>query len=416
MRNTISPRRCLYSPCGKKLTPSDTGRPGEYCSTKCRQAAHRERIKGSHPDTQRYDTQLREGLAHLTKASENLGRTLNDPTAAAEEPLRQFTEIVRTLEQLTPAMVGRTRTARASWETIAPLLGMSKDTARRKYSSDAVDRALNRPLGKQQPGSHSVRAASARARRAPAPPTPQQQPLTEDTGDPPAAAAPRPVTSETPSLHQRDLASVLSSLQRASGHSLRALSLRTGLSPSYLSRLMNGERFPTWHNAAAIARACGADPAILELVWRQARTHRTDTEQQSTDNASSLASALRYLHQRAGSPPPAVLALKSGEGSMRICQNTIEELLAGTTPGRWEEVQRLIQLLDGEDSYFRPRWEEHTHTSETDPSPPPRRPAAPGTGGRLDDLLTAFAHSFSATSVQGRRKSPPSAASGWGLQ
>ncbi|MZE45843.1 helix-turn-helix domain-containing protein [Streptomyces coelicoflavus] len=75
----------------------------------------------------------------------------------------------------------------------------------------------------------------------------------------PATPAPHGVTSAAfgalpPSAGGQGLATVLSSLQRASGLSLRALANRSDLSASFLSRLMTGERFPSWKNVAAIAR------------------------------------------------------------------------------------------------------------------------------------------------------------------
>ncbi|MEU9623876.1 helix-turn-helix transcriptional regulator [Streptomyces sp. NPDC048155] len=92
---------------------------------------------------------------------------------------------------------------------------------------------------------------------------------------------------------------MLSNLQRASGYSLRALSKKTKVSPSFLSRAMNGERFPSWEATAAIARACGADPEVRGKIWEDA-----DARHRRKSQPETLASALRYLHRRAGSPTP----------------------------------------------------------------------------------------------------------------
>ncbi|WP_309030045.1 helix-turn-helix domain-containing protein, partial [Streptomyces alfalfae] len=46
------------------------------------------------------------------------------------------------------------------------------------------------------------------------------------------------------------------------------------MSASVLSRLMTGERFPSWKNVAAIARACGADPDVLRTVWEASSARR----------------------------------------------------------------------------------------------------------------------------------------------
>ncbi|WP_219822252.1 helix-turn-helix domain-containing protein [Streptomyces sp. Ru73] len=98
-----------------------------------------------------------------------------------------------------------------------------------------------------------------------------------------------------------DLATVLSSLQRASDHTLRTLGEVTGLSASFLSRIMSGQRFPTWWATALTTRACacGADPEVLRRVWEDAGARR-----ERKDDPHALLSALRHLHQRAGSPSP----------------------------------------------------------------------------------------------------------------
>jgi transcriptional regulator with XRE-family HTH domain len=182
-----------------------------------------------------------------------------------------------------------------------------------------------------------------------------------------------------------DLASVLSSLQRASGHSLRALGTRTGLSPSFLSRLMSGERFPTWKDAAAIADACGADPLVLRRVWQDAEARRDKGVRPQT-----LDSALRYLHMRAGSPTPWVMASKSGT----LTEEEIIGLLDGTAVPDWEDVALLVQVLDGEPSFFRPLWERTTARRTPAPLCPVVRtrsqPAKKKPARRIDDLLSAF--------------------------
>ncbi|MDQ0605196.1 transcriptional regulator with XRE-family HTH domain [Streptomyces canus] len=192
-----------------------------------------------------------------------------------------------------------------------------------------------------------------------------------------------------PFLAGQDLATVLSSLQRASGYSLRALAARTNMSPSYLSRLMSGERFPAWTKVARLARACGADPEVLRRVWEASNARRD-----SQPRPASLTSALRFLHLRAGSPTPWAISVTSGGD---LDQHYIEALLTGPDIGEWEDVHRLVQLLDGEPTYFLPLWEAEAATPTTPPTdtlPPP--PAKQPTDNphpvstRVEDLLTAF--------------------------
>ncbi|MGW1008107.1 helix-turn-helix domain-containing protein [Streptomyces sp. NPDC002520] len=192
-------------------------------------------------------------------------------------------------------------------------------------------------------------------------------------------------------LAGQDLATVLSSLQRASGLSLRALATRTGLSASYLSRLMSGERFPTWKYVAALARACGADPEVLRRVWEASNARRD-----SQAAPASLASALRFLHQRAGSPTAWAIAVTSGN---TLDQDHIAALLKGSITGEWEDVERLVQLLDGEPSYFLPLWKAEAATQhESAPLPSttkcPVRDDVPPASTRVEDLLIAFRGAF----------------------
>ncbi|MFC8870173.1 helix-turn-helix domain-containing protein [Streptomyces sp. NPDC057148] len=219
----------------------------------------------------------------------------------AQELLAPMAHLQVLSERLAPDMVARTKLRAPPVEQIAAPLGMNKDAVRKKCSPP------RRTAGTQQ---------SLRPPRPPATPppgsTPARRPATdgEDTG--PASPTARGAASPTargaasaapraraPDIGGKDLATVLSSLQRASGLSLRALAARSNLSASFLSRLMIGERFPSWKNVAAIARACGADPDVLRQVW-EASTARRD----SPPRPASLAAALRFLHQRAGSPAP----------------------------------------------------------------------------------------------------------------
>lgn len=374
--NTFSPDNCKW--CGGLRTVRRTGRPGEYCSTKCRQTAHTQRQKPP-PDTSQFDTFLRIELSAVQAEVRDLQRALNTPTPEAEQPLERLLQLQRRIEQLLPPVVGRTKRMGASWEVIGRLLGMSKDTVRKKYSSSVVQRALSRahvrvPGPRPTPRSSPSAALSPSSPFAvPADPTETSE---EESPDPsPEPCAPGP----------QDFACVLSNLQRASGHSLRALSKRTSLSPSFLSRAMNGERFPSWEATAALARACGADPEVLRKVWEDAEVRRN----RKAAKPQVLASALRHLHHRAGSPTPWSVYVNSGYA---LSQELVTALLDGTTAGSWEDVQILVQTLDGEYTYFEPLWHQAVKASpELPPAPATPPPAADqGPAARVEDLIAAF--------------------------
>ncbi|CAL9327940.1 helix-turn-helix domain-containing protein [Streptomyces sp. enrichment culture] len=320
-------------------------------------------------------------LRQTEQAARDILDALDAPEAAVSEPLQQMVRLQVFAEDLTANMVARTKQRGASWEQIGALLGMSKDTARKKFSL---------PMRRSAPRTAMPTAfPPARAGQAP-----RGCAGADSSGDGTDRSSPAPVSAAVPGVLAStagpgDLASVLSSLQRASGLSLRALAGRSNLSPSFLSRTMSGERFPAWKNVAALARACGADPEVLRKVWEAANARR-DTQ----PSPLSLASALRYLHLRAGSPTPWAISVTSGHD---LDQDHVAELLDGTVYGPWEDIERLVRVLDGEPSFSLPLWEAET-AAAPDPSPasppqptkPPAREETPPPATRVEELLTAF--------------------------
>ncbi|MFJ8856661.1 helix-turn-helix domain-containing protein [Streptomyces sp. NPDC102437] len=381
MGNTFSSDHCKQ--CGGRRTLRHTGRPGEYCSTKCRQAAHTERRKGLPPDTSDFDHHLHRELDAACAEIRDLQHALRTPAPAVEQPLELLLQLQRRIDQLTTPVVGRTKRLGASWEVIGRLLGMNKDTVRKKFNASVVKRALTRAHIKGPATRSAPRHIPPGEPFGPQPLAMQAAPLSQtdaDTDRDGENSEPSPDTGPAPG--PADFACVLSNLQRASRYSLRTLSKKSGLSPSFLSRAMNGERFPSWEATADIARACGADPEVLKKVWDDADARRTRKPRPET-----LASALRFLHHRAGNPTPSSVSASSGYA---LAPDRITNLLSGTTIGTWEEVQTLIQTLDGEYTYFEPLWKQAA-AARTDPaSAPPPQPPGQGTTSRIEELITAF--------------------------
>jgi len=72
------------------------------------------------------------------------------------------------------------------------------------------------------------------------------------------------------------LAHELRELRRAAGGpAYRAMAKRAGCAASTLSQAASGERLPSWPVVQGYARACGADPAPLEPLWKTAREQLT---------------------------------------------------------------------------------------------------------------------------------------------
>ncbi|WP_328917457.1 MULTISPECIES: helix-turn-helix transcriptional regulator [unclassified Streptomyces] len=177
---------------------------------------------------------VRDMAEDVVEEARHLLRLLNRPDAPLLDPVEQAVNLSRSIEALTAGLVGRARLGRVPWAALGPALAMQPDTARRSYRAETVSRRIH----------HASRHTLHR----------QQQPAV-------------PATSCPAGRHRSRLAPVLARLHRASQMPLRALAARLGISPSYASQILSGERFPNWWLTEELAKACGADPLVLRKVW-----------------------------------------------------------------------------------------------------------------------------------------------------
>lgn len=362
------PTTCWCLNCGTELPARNgtPGRPAEYCGTLCRQAAYRKRRKAAEaPSSEAAANRAAQDLAHdLLEDARHLVRLLDHPDAPLLDPVEQAVALTRTAETLTAALVGRARRGRVSWARLGLALSMQPDTARRIYRSEAIHRRVTNA----------------------ALPQPEAR-----TAQPPPRPDPAPALARSSRSH---LAPVLSRLQRASRVTLRTLADRLGISPSQVSRILSGERFPSWYLTERFAHVCGADPMVLRKVWEDEKL-REDQPRPTVptlhDPAARLEVALRTLYIKAGRPTPAVLAeaTRHAHGP-----DDITASLAGR-PSTWSCLADLVQTLGGDPSYFQPLWEATQPPTADDQPPAPRPsplPARPpiAADDRLLDLFRAF--------------------------
>ncbi|MCX5327857.1 helix-turn-helix domain-containing protein [Streptomyces sp. NBC_00140] len=366
------------------------GRPADYCGRPCRQAAYRERqrLRG---DTDPVETAPRTlpgqtpeqlqvmELAHDTQEElRHLVRLLsNSQNASAAEILEYSVRVQRRMEAVTAGVVLMARRRRIPWEALGQILNISPETARHSYHERLVQRRLDQ---------------YAPTHLATPPPSPDPAPDDGDADGEPAPAQP----PARPSLRAANqLAPILSKLQVASGIPLRQLGLRTQVSASYLSRVLSGEKFPTWDLTARIARVLGADSDAVHKVWLDerdrngTRTRQPQPQAPETDLGATLPAALRTLHQHAACPTPYSLEVATGH---LVTADDIRKILHGEMHGTWDQVEALIRAMDGEPSFFQPHWEESQQATPT----PPSRPAETTTH-RLDRLLSTFGGAFNDT-------------------
>ncbi|RKN61344.1 XRE family transcriptional regulator [Streptomyces klenkii] len=400
--------------CGSPLPSTGepkVGRPQKYCSTACRQAAHRQRRNTTPPapaDLQAADTHCRptdtpqepaappalrpppparrpqatgeadEALAEITRDIQEELRALQRslPTADPTDLLRLATRIRTQLDGLTAALVGRARHRRTTWNRIGHILGISEDTARHRYTDHYILRRLSELTRMSSPPATLKDLYTA--------PAPRHQPSPVPV--PPLGsihARPRPAFNR--------LAPVLSMLARTSQKPMKELSERTRCSASYLSRILNGERIPTWELTERFARACGADPAVLRSVWETERLRsnspllETEDDDEGDDEdphraGARLLRALRTLHVRAGQPTAYDIATA---GKHQLTVTLITAVLEGIRFPGWRDLVSLLNVLGGDISYFQPLWEAAvrpatppTETTPAAPSPHPE-PSSP---------------------------------------
>ncbi|MEU1460227.1 helix-turn-helix transcriptional regulator [Streptomyces sp. NPDC005727] len=311
-----------------------------------------------------HDTQ--EELRHLVRLLSNSHQ------ASAAEILEYAVKVHRRTDAVTAGVVLMARRRGIPWQALGQILNISPETARHTYHERHVQRRLDqyRPL--------------------PDPPAPVPDPAPDDDNDP----GPAKPAARGPSRAGNQLAPILSRMQIASGIPLRQLGLRAQVSASYLSRVLSGEKFPTWDLTEKIAVALGADSAAVHKVWQdeRERTESRATTQPSAsrtapqDSRASLSAALRTLHMRAGRPTARTLSARCGH---RIGVEEICGILHGRRTGTWEQVSMLIWALDGQADFFRQHWEEAQQSASDAP------PSAPETtDDRLEEMLTTFGGAF----------------------
>ncbi|MBC3844641.1 helix-turn-helix domain-containing protein [Streptacidiphilus sp. 4-A2] len=163
----------------------------------------------------------------------------------------------------------------------------------------------------------------------------------------------------------------MSHLHQTSGKAVKTLAQETGVSSSYISRLLTGERLPTWNMAEQLTTSCGGDPAEIRPLWEAARGMRPRL---LTDAAAAeLQATVRGLHLAAQRPSPARVCAMSPQ---TVVPEDVTALLYGNTPD-WPVVNAIVDALRGRPEDIRPLWEHarqhpcaHPHPLHTDPPVP----------------------------------------------
>lgn len=364
--------------CQKSFTaPQRKGRPPTYCGATCRAKARSRRsgardradpgaAKGAAVLSVRQGTQVVEAAECMEEQLRALKR-MASAGGSEVETLRRCCELQQEMDTLTAAAVARARAASVSWNTVGGALKVSDDTARKHWSPRRVDKLLadSRRRGTQgrragalgvavggEPAGGGECAAVPVEDAAQAPPGEGSQsiPAGREGGIEPVAPE---VPAATGAAEQ--LSAHLSRLQRSCGRSLRDLAAEVGVSPSYVSRLLAGERVPSWAVARRLALACGADLTGVRPLWQAARGGVASRQETAGDQAAAaLHDAVCELYLAAARPAPSVIC-EQADGPLSTRQ--VSKLLEEGQVLDWPVVDRVVHALRGRPADLRPLWD-----------------------------------------------------------
>ncbi|MFC9183307.1 helix-turn-helix domain-containing protein [Streptomyces globisporus] len=266
----------------------------------------------------------------VVRAEELLHKTHN-PDTPATDLVVTVAELSQLAEEAAAALVVRQRSQGKPLKELTPSLGLTEDRLRKKYNPQAVDLRLasrSRPRA-ELPGSR----------------------LPEDTSGPPS---PKNRLREP---GQR-LACALTLMRAQSRVSQRVLAGRMRIDPSYVSRILSGERDASWQHVLAICDFCNGDTALMKPLWEMA----ANVPPSGGDPTRYLHTYLRALRYAAGSP--------STETILASTQNTVDavdlrQALEGPGTPAWLVVRKLTNALWGLPEITLPLWRRATACMET---------------------------------------------------
>lgn len=337
---------------GPLVQNTGAGRRRRYCSTTCRRRAQRDRKVRNARKTPVVTVQGPLGGACAAEVR-RLAQQLVDSEMRQEELatlLERAEAIRRELEIYTAAAVQDARHRGEKWEAVARAAHVAPETARARWGSERVARMMDLHANEK-------RAAPARWRGSA---SAQLSNASEDTFV--------DLGGETMSPASQ-LASALTQLQTASGLTIREVAEHTMLSHSFISRVLSGDRLPTWDLTCSLAVLFGADPAELRVLFEVAHGMTAQGRQPLASAISQLHAAVRGLHLAAKSPTAERIELLSGKAVSAL---QARRVLGGIDIPDWEVLAALVCALGGRPLDFKPLWEavHYTFLMCDDPSGP----------------------------------------------
>ncbi|WP_055696734.1 MULTISPECIES: helix-turn-helix domain-containing protein [Streptomyces] len=338
MSATARPTRCAV--CGAPLTQKPgAGRWRTYCSAACRGKAQRRRQARSSPAA---DRQGPLGQAVALEV-QRLARQLVDGEMREEvlgTLLERAEAIRRELDIYTAAAVQDARHRGEKWEAVGQAAHVAPETARARWGPERVARMIDRHANEKR----MAPARQGRGRLAPHPDGESRRtfPPAEESGG----------IRDADSVGQ--LASALSQLQADSPLTIKEVAESTRLSASFISRVLSGDRIPSWDLVCSLAVLFEADPADLRVLFEAAHGIAAPLRQPAVGAIAQLHAAVRGLYLAAHSPSAEQIERRSRRAvSAAVARRT----LAGVDVPEWEVLAALIAALGGRPADVKPLWE-----------------------------------------------------------
>ncbi|MEU4970024.1 helix-turn-helix domain-containing protein [Streptomyces smyrnaeus] len=397
MNSSIRPRpqHCENPDCGRELRQLTHGRPRKYCDDACGKAARSAlgSARTSSPsDEEEHRRQLREIADDLARNATALRDQLDHEDLSSSEWMRllhRTRDVGQDHEDLSTAMVQVTRDRGIPLARLAECWDVTPSHVSRAWPASRFAGRMQRRAERKRQRARRLTSPPAAANAADfpdhtgsagPPELPPPRP-TRPPSPPNAAACTPPAARRTPEEVQApadQFARALSFLMRDADCTAVALSKKAGVSRSYVSRILAGDRFPSWRITEALVRACGGSTEDIRPLWTAAHDSVYASPRRTVDG--TLHTVLRGLYLAASRPPTDSIR----SASPALTPADITGLLEGQDVPEWRTVENLVVALRGQPEMVRPLWEDAathqqpTASSSSHPAPPSTRrlPAA----------------------------------------
>ncbi|MFB7852683.1 helix-turn-helix domain-containing protein [Streptomyces sp. NPDC056053] len=268
---------------------------------------------------------IRDIAEDFTVLADALTHGTYDTSASTADLLQTVIEFDNLVQEAIGVLVVRQRSQGEPLSELALLLDRTEDRLRKKYDLQAIDH------------NHTSRRRPRRA--APTTRPPDEPPTTKDLLRQP----------------RQRLACALTRMRARSGISQRVLADHMNVDPSYVSRLLSGERDVSWQHLKIITETCDGNTDLMKPLWEAAARVRPA----DPDPARYLRTYLRALRYAAGSPNDKRI-LTSLQHT--ITQAELSQAFDGPGIPAWPVIAQLTTALQSLPDITHPLWRQ-AHSS-----------------------------------------------------